>query len=229
LVHGAWADGSCWSKVLLLLKEKGYNVTAAQIPLKSLKDDIAVTRRLLDAQKEPTILVGHSYGGAVITGAATGLSQVKALVYITAFGLDEKESLASLSKQGPPSAGSAAIEADDKEYLWINREKFHRAFAADVTEDEAYLMAAVQKPLNLASFAGEEGVPAWKTIPSWYLVCMDDQMIPPPAQEFMAKRMNATVRSVRSSHAPFMSKPKEVAAIIGLAAESVVRTAEMVA
>jgi pimeloyl-ACP methyl ester carboxylesterase len=229
LVHGAWADGSCWSKVLLLLKAEGYNVTAAQIPLTSLADDIAVTRRLLDATKEPTILVGHSYGGAVITGAALGLSQVKALVYITAFGLDKGESLALLSKQGPPSPGSSAIEADDKGYLWINREKFHHAFAADVTNDEAYLMAAVQKPLNMASFAGEEGTPAWKTIPSYYLVCTDDQMIPPPAQEFMAQRMNATVRSVPSSHAAFMSRPNEVAGIIALAAESAVPAAQMVA
>jgi pimeloyl-ACP methyl ester carboxylesterase len=221
LVHGAWADGSCWSKVLLLLKAKGYTVTAAQIPLSSLAEDIAVTQRLLSAQKEPTILVGHSYGGAVVTGAANGAHQVKALVYINAFGLDAGESLASLSKQGPPSPGSVAIEADDKGYLWINREKFHTAFAADVTDDEAYLMAAVQKPLSLASFTGEEGSPAWKNIPSWYLVGTEDQMIPPPAQEFMAKRMNATVKHVASSHAPFMSKPEAVADIIVLAAESV--------
>jgi pimeloyl-ACP methyl ester carboxylesterase len=229
LVHGAWADGSCWSKVVLLLKEKGYNVTAAQIPLTSLADDIAVTQRLLSAQKEPTILVGHSYGGAVITGAANGSPQVKALVYITAFGLDAGESLASLSQQGPPSAGSAAIEADDKGYLWINREKFHGAFAADATDDEAYLMAAVQKPLALASFTGEEVTPAWKSIPSWYLMCTADQMIPPPAQEFMAKRMGATVKSVSSSHAPFMSKPEAVADIVAVAAESVVKSLEMAA
>jgi pimeloyl-ACP methyl ester carboxylesterase len=230
LVHGAWADGSCWSKVLVLLKAKGYNATAAQIPLTSLADDIAVTRRLLSAQKGPTILVGHSYGGAVVTGAANGVSHVKGLVYITAFGLDAGESLASLSKQGPPSPGSAAIEADDNGYLWINREKFHGSFAADATDDEAYVMAAVQRPLSMASFSGEETTPAWKTIPSWYLVCTDDQMIPPPGQEFMAKRMGATVRSVHSSHAPFMSKPQAVADIIALAAESVVaKHAEMVA
>jgi pimeloyl-ACP methyl ester carboxylesterase len=220
LVHGAWADGSCWNKVLLLLRDKGYNVTAAQIPLTSLEDDIAVTRRLLEAQQGPTVLVGHSYGGAVITGAALAAPHVKALVYITAFGLDQGESLASLSKQGPPSPGSTAIEADDKNYLWINREKFHRAFASDVTDDEAYLMAAVQKPLSVSSFAGEEGTPAWKTIPSWYLVCTEDQMIPPPAQEFMAQRMGATVRSVPSSHAAFMSQPGAVTGIIELAAES---------
>ena len=221
LVHGAWADGSCWSKVILLLEAKGYKVTAAQIPLTSLSDDIAVARRLLKAQAEPTVLVGHSYGGAVITGAANTTPQVKALVYITAFGLDEGESLASLSQQGPPSAGSAAVTPDDQGYLWINREMFHKSFAADVTNDEATIMAAVQRPLSVASFTDAEGAPAWKSIPSWYLVCTEDQMIPPPAQEFLAKRMNATVRSVSSSHAPFFSHPKEVADIIALAAESV--------
>lgn len=221
LVHGAWADGSCWSKVILLLKAKGYKVTAAQIPLTSLDDDIAVTRRLLSSQMGPTVLVGHSYGGAVITGAATATPQVKALVYITAFGLDEGESLDSLSRQGPPSAGSAAIEPDEHNFLWINREKFHEAFAADATDDEAYIMAAVQKPLSFASFAGKEGVPAWKSIPSWYLVCTEDQMIPPPAQEMLAGRMNATVRSVPTSHAAFMARPQDVADIIVLAAESI--------
>jgi len=225
LVHGAWADGSCWSKVILLLQAKGYKVTAAQIPLTSLSDDIAVTRRLLSASAEPTVLVGHSYGGAVITGAATHAPQVKALVYITAFGLDEGESLDSLSKQGPPSPGSGAIEPDSNGFLWINREKFHKSFAADATNDEASVMAAVQRPLSFASFSEAEGTAAWKTIPSWYLVCSDDQMIPPPAQEFLAKRMNATVRSVPSSHAPFMSRPQEVADIIALAAEAIANQA----
>ncbi len=221
LVHGAWADGSCWSKVILLLQAKGYYVTAAQIPLKSLIDDIEVTRRLLSAQSGPTVLVGHSYGGAVITGAATDTPQVKALVYITAFGLDEGESLESLGKQGPASPGSAAIEPDDHGFLWINREKFHESFAGGATDDEAAIMAAVQKPLGFAAFSGQESTPAWKTIPSWYLTCTDDQMIPPPAQEFLAKRMNATVRSVASSHCPFISHPQEVADIIALAADSI--------
>jgi pimeloyl-ACP methyl ester carboxylesterase len=220
LVHGAWADGSCWSKVILQLKAKGHRVTAAQIPLTSLDDDIAVVRRLLSDQKGPTVLVGHSYGGAVITGAGASSPQVKALVYITAFGLDQGESLDSLSKSGPPSPGSAAIDLDEHKYLWINREKFHKSFAADVTDDEAYLMSVVQKPLSLASFAGAEGEPAWKSIPSWYLLCTDDQMIPPPAQEFMAGRMKATKRSVASSHSPFMSKPQAVTDIITLAADS---------
>ena len=221
LVHGAWADGSCWNKVILLLEAKGFTVTAAQIPLTSLENDIEVTRRLLANISEPTILVGHSYGGAVITGAATTSPQVKALVYITAFGLDEGESLESLANQGPPSPGSAAIQPDANGFLWINREKFHTSFAGDATAEEASVMAAVQKPLGLPAFAGKEGPPAWKTIPSWYLVCTDDQMIPPPAQEFLAKRMNATVRSVPSSHCPFKSQPQAVADIIALAAGAV--------
>jgi pimeloyl-ACP methyl ester carboxylesterase len=220
LVHGAWADGTCWGKVIPLLQAKGLNVTAAQIPLTSLEDDIAVTRRLLSMQTGPTILVGHSYGGAVVTGAATGIPEVKTLVYITAFGLDEGESLDSLSKQGPPSSGSAAIEPDKHGFLWINRDGFHTAFAADATPTEAAVMAAVQRPLSLASFTGKSGAPAWKTIPSWYLMCTDDHMIPPPAQEFMAKRMGAKVRSVASSHAPFMSRPQDVADIVLAAAAS---------
>ncbi len=220
LVHGAWADGSCWSKVILLLEAKGYKVTAVQIPLFSLENDIEVTRRLLSNLPTPTVLVGHSYGGAVITGAATAAPQVKALVYITAFGLDEGESLESLSKQGPPSPGSTAIEPDANGFLWINRDKFHDSFAGGATADEAAVMAAVQKPLSFAAFGGKETSPAWKTLPSWYLVCTEDKMIPPPAQEFLAKRMNATVRSVASSHCPFMSHPDAVADIIALAAES---------
>jgi pimeloyl-ACP methyl ester carboxylesterase len=214
LVHGAWADGSCWSKVIPLLQAKGVRVTAAQIPLTSLEDDVAVTRRLLSNISGPTILVGHSYGGAVITAAAVDAPQVKALVYITAFGLDEGESLASLSQQGPAPAGASAVTPDDHGFLWIDRARFHEAFAADATAEEASIMAVVQKLLNVAGFTGACGVPAWKTLPSWYLECTDDQMIPPPAQDFMAKRMGATVRTVAASHAVFMAHPGEVADII---------------
>jgi pimeloyl-ACP methyl ester carboxylesterase len=220
LVHGAWADGSCWAKVIPLLEAKGLRVNAAQIPLTSLEDDVAVTRRLLATIKSPTILVGHSYGGAVITAAGVDVPNVKALVYITAFGLDEGESLASLSQQGPAPAGASAVEPDEQGFLWINRSRFHSAFAADATDKEAGVMAVVQKPLAVASFAAKCGVPAWKTLPSWYLQCTEDQMIPPPAQGFMAKRMGATVRTVAASHAVFMAHPGEVADIIGLAATS---------
>ena len=221
LTHGAWADASCWRKVILPLQAQGYDVTAMQIPLTSLDDDIAVARRLLSAIDGPIVLVGHSYGGAVITGAAHGLAQVEALVYVTAFGLDEGESLESLSRSGPPSPGSTAIEPDAHGFLWIDRAQFHRAFAADATADEAAVMAAVQRPLAVASFTGRETAPGWKTCPSWYLVCTDDRMIPAPAQQAMAERMKATVRSVASSHAPFMSHPGDVASIIAEAAHFV--------
>jgi pimeloyl-ACP methyl ester carboxylesterase len=200
--------------VILLLRAKGITVTAAQIPLTSLADDITVTKRLLSSQTGPTVLVGHSYGGAVISGAAEGVPQVKALVYITAFGLDAGESLDSLSKQGPPPSGAAAVEPDAFGYLWINRKKFHEAFAADATEDEAAVMAAVQRPLSVAGFTDKAGQPAWKHLPSWYLVCTNDQMIPPPAQEFLAGRMHAIQKSVASSHAPFVAHPQAVADII---------------
>ena len=220
LVHGAWADGSCWAKVIPLLQAKGLRVTAAQIPLTSLEDDVAVTRRLLSTISAPTILVGHSYGGAVITAAGVDNPNVKGLVYITAFGLDEGESLASLSQQGSAPAGASAVEPDAQGFLWINRARFHDAFAADATEAEAAVMAVVQKPLGVASFTASCGVPAWKTVPSWYLQCTDDQMIPPPAQGFMAERMGATVRSVEASHAVFMAHPGDVADIISLAAAS---------
>jgi pimeloyl-ACP methyl ester carboxylesterase len=217
LVHGAWADGSCWAKVIPLLQARGLNVIAAQIPLTSLEDDIAVTRRMLGMLLGPTVLVGHSYGGAVITGAATGSENVKSLVYITAFGLTEGESLDALSKQGPPSAGSTAIAPDKNGFLWIDRERFHSAFVADATDTEAAVMAAVQKPLAIAAFTGICGTPAWKSHPSWYLQCTEDQMIPPAAQAFMAERMGATVRTVAASHAAFMAHPADVADIILLA------------
>jgi pimeloyl-ACP methyl ester carboxylesterase len=217
LVHGAWADGSCWAKVIPLLQAQGHTVIAAQIPLTSLDDDIAVTRRMLGMLPDPVVLVGHSYGGAVITGAAVGAENVKSLVYIAAFGLDERESLDALSKQGPPSAGSAAIGPDKSGFLWIDRERFHAVFVADATETEAAVMAAVQKPLAIAAFTGTSGTPAWKSLPSWYLQCTEDQMIPPPAQAFMAERMGATSRTVAASHAAFMAHPTEVADIIALA------------
>jgi pimeloyl-ACP methyl ester carboxylesterase len=220
LVHGAWADGSSWGKVIPLLLAKGLKVSAAQIPLTSLENDITVVRRLLSLQKGPTVLVGHSYGGAVITGAAVDATEVKALVYIAAFGLDEGESLDGLSKQGPAPSGSAQIQPDVNGFLWITTDGFHKAFVGDATDAEAAVMAVVQGPLSIASFTDKSGPPAWKKIPSWYLVSTNDQMIPPPAQEFMAKRMGATTRSVSASHASMIAHPQEVAEIISLAAES---------
>jgi pimeloyl-ACP methyl ester carboxylesterase len=219
LVHGAWADGSSWSKVIPLLDKKGFEVTAVQLPLTSLEDDITVTRNALAAQKGPTILVGHSYGGAVITGAANDAPNVTALVYIAAFAVDVGESLEELSKQGTPPAGAAQIRPDEHGFLWIDRDGFGPAFAADVDPAEAHIMAVVQKPLSIKSFVAKSGPPAWKHIRSWYLVSANDQMIPPPAQELMARRMGATVRTVASSHASMISHSHEVADIIAAATE----------
>jgi pimeloyl-ACP methyl ester carboxylesterase len=221
LVHGAWADGSSWSKVIPLLFRQGLDAVAVQLPLTSLEDDIAVTRKALRAQTGPTVLVGHSYGGEVISGAANDSPNVKALVYIAAFGLDEGESLEGLSKQGPAPAGAAQIQADDNEFLWIDRAGFAQAFAADVDPVEARVMAATQKPLSMKSFVAKSGRPAWKHIPSWYLISTNDQMIPPQAQQFMATRMGATAKSVPASHASMVSHPKEVADLIIAAGQSI--------
>jgi pimeloyl-ACP methyl ester carboxylesterase len=220
LVHGAWADGSSWSKVIPLLQDKGFSVIAAQIPLTSIEDDVAITKRLLAAQNGPTVLVGHSYGGIVVSGAGNGSPNVKALVYVAAFALDEGESVEALGKSGPAPAGAAQISPDANGFLWINREGFAQAFASDVDPIQARVMAAVQKPLSVVSFTGKAGAPAWKNIPSWYMVATKDQMIPPQAEEFMAKRMGATMRTVPSSHAAMVSHPKEVTDLIISAAES---------
>src|SRR5580704_17324810 len=162
LVHGAWADGSTWSKVIPLLDKERFNVTAVQLPLTSLAEGIMITRNALAAQTGPTVLVAHSYGGAVITGAANDAPNVTALVYIAGFGLDEGESLESLSKQGPAPAGSAQIRPDEHGFLWIAREGFAEAFAADVDPAEARVMAVTQKPLSIKSFVAKSGPPAWK-------------------------------------------------------------------
>lgn len=222
LVHGAWADGSSWSRVIPLLQKKGLNVVAAQLPLTSIDADVGVTKNLLAALTGPVVLVGHSYGGVVVSGAANGMPNVKALVYIAAFALDEGESIEGLGKQGPASAGAAAVRPPDANgFLWIDRDGFAKAFAADVDPVEASVMAAVQRPLSANSFTGKSGPPAWKHLPSWYMVATDDQMIPPQTEELMAKRMGATVRKVASSHAAMVSHPKEVADLIGLAVQSI--------
>jgi pimeloyl-ACP methyl ester carboxylesterase len=222
LVHGAWADGSSWSRVIPLLQKNGLNVVAAQLPLTSIDADVSVTKNLLAALSGPVVLVGHSYGGVVISGAANDMPNVKALVYIAAFALDEGESIEGLGKQGPPPAGAAAVRPPDANgFLWIDRDGFAKAFAADVDPVEASVMAAVQKPLSVESFTGKSGPPAWKHLPSWYMVTTDDQMIPPQAEELMAKRMGATIRRVASSHAAMVSHPREVADLIGLAVQPI--------
>src|SRR6201998_4753204 len=224
LVHGAWADGSSWSKVIPPQQTKGFNVTSAQIPLKSIEDDVVVTKRLLSAQGGPTVLVGHSYGGVVVSVAANGSPNVKALVYIAAFGLDEGESIEALGKTGPAPAGAAQIRPDANGFLWINREGFAQAFASDVDPIQARVMAAGKTHFSVLPFAGKGGAPAWKNIPSWYMVATKAQMIPPQAEEFMAKRMRATMRTVPSSHAAMVSHPKAVTDLIISAPESTAKS-----
>jgi pimeloyl-ACP methyl ester carboxylesterase len=220
LVHGAWADGSSWSGVIRLLQMDGYHVAAAQIPLTSLADDVAVTRTFLAAQTGPTVLVGHSYGGVAITAAAADAENVIGLVYVSAFAPDQGESLQDLSGQGDPSPGLAAIQPDAQGFLWIDPAKFPAVFAADVEASQAAVMAAVQKPIAASIFGDKPAAAAWHTLPSWFLISEDDQMIPPAGQHAMAERMEATVRTVPSSHASLVSHPDEVVALIGQAART---------
>jgi pimeloyl-ACP methyl ester carboxylesterase len=219
LVHGAWADGTGWQHIIPLLEKDGYHVIAVQNPLTSFAEDVATTRRVIEAQQGEVILVGHSYGGAVITSAAVGCANVKALVYVAAFAPDAGESLASLGCKYPPTPTVSAVAPDAAGFLYIDRAKFHEVFCADVPEEEALVMAAAQKPFAAASFAQPVETPAWKTIPSWYLVAQDDQAISPDLQRFMAKRMDATMSEVKSSHVPYVSQPKAVVALIEQAAK----------
>jgi pimeloyl-ACP methyl ester carboxylesterase len=220
LVHGAFADGSAWSRVIPLLEKDGYVVIAVQDNMTSLNDDIVTTRRVLAAQKGPIVLVGHSYGGAVITGAAANNDQVKALVYIAAFAPDAGEAVGAVQSHAAPSALGPALVPDSAGFLYIDRAKFHEVFAKDVSAAEARIMAATQRPIAAVCF--EQTVPsaAWKSIPSWYLVASDDQAINPDLERFMAKRIGATTIEVKSSHVPFLSHPKVVADLIEKAARN---------
>ncbi|WP_432721725.1 alpha/beta hydrolase [Jeongeupia wiesaeckerbachi] len=218
LVHGAWADGSNWSKVIPLLEARGFEVSAVQLPLSGLADDAAVTRNLLSMRDTPTVLVGHSYGGAVITEAATAAGNVIALVYVAAFAPDQGESLGGIfARQAAPS-GTQGIRPQANGLLWIDRTLFRESFAQDCSEADARLMAAVQKPIAGRCFEDTVTVPAWKSIPSWYQISENDHMIPPEAQRWMAERMEATTISLPASHASLVSKPAEIAQLIADAA-----------
>ena len=217
LVHGAFADGSCWSKVIADLEENGYEVTAVQNPLTSFADDVATTRRVIDAQAGPVVVVGHSYGGAVITAAAQGAPNVTALVYIAAFGPDEGESVGPLLEKYPSRLATSLVH-DAAGFLYIDRAKFKEAFAADVSDRERGIMAATQKPIQAQIFGHVFGTPAWRQIPSWFLVAAQDQAIHPDLERMFAKRMGATTREVNTSHVPFMSEPRAVVELIDEAA-----------
>jgi pimeloyl-ACP methyl ester carboxylesterase len=217
LVHGAWADGSSWSGVVEQLQADGYKVTAPQFPLTSLADDVARLRQVLALQDGPTIVAGHSYGGQVMTALGSDTSNVSALVYIAAFGLDEGESLGALLSQGPVSPALQHQSVDDRGFVWLAEDDFTNHFAADVDPTRSKVMFAVQQPLASSAFADVMGVPAWKSLPSWFLVSTEDQAIPPPAQRMFAQRMGATVVEVPSSHVAMVSHPKEVVEVIQMA------------
>lgn len=217
LVHGGFVDGSGWQRVYNLLKKDGYNVTIVQNPTTSLADDVAVTKRAIAQQNGPVVLVGHSYGGVVVSEAGTD-PKVQSVVYIAAFAPDKGESVQSLIANPPPGAPQPPILPPQDGFLFLDRAKFAASFAGDVAADEANFMADSQVPWGVQALAGEVTVPAWKSKPSWYLVATEDRMIPPPAQQMMAKRAGATVVEVPGSHAIYVSKPEAVAKIIEQAA-----------
>lgn len=220
LVHGAFADGSGWKGVYTALTKDGYSVSIVQNPASALSADVAATRRVLAAQNGPAILVGHSYGGTMITEAGND-PNVAGLVYVAAFAPDEGESVSSLIKDPPPGAPAPPILPPQDGHLFLDRAKFREAFAADVPPDIAAFMADSQVPWGLEALAGAITKPAWKAKPSWYLVSTEDRMIPPDAQRGMAKRAGSTVVEIKGSHAIYVSQPQAVAAIIAKAAAAV--------
>nr|WP_199043169.1 alpha/beta hydrolase [Dyella sp. ASV24] len=213
LVHGGFVDGSGWQKVYDILKKDGYNVTIVQNPTTTLADDVAFTKRAIAQQNGPVVLVGHSYGGVVISEAGTD-PKVQRLVYIAAFAPDTGESVQSLIANPPPGASQPPILPPQDGFLFLDRAKFAAAFAGDVPAAEANFMADSQVPWGVQALGGQVTVPAWKSKPSWYLVTKDDHMIPPQAQHMMAKRAGSTVVEVAGSHAIYVSKPEVVAKLI---------------
>ncbi len=220
LVHGAWADGSSWSSVIERLQADGYHVTAPQFPLTSLADDVARLRQVLALQDAPTVIAGHSYGGQVVTALVAHAPNVVGLVYVAAFGLDEGESLGGLLAQGPPSPALAHQVVDDEGFAWLPEDDFVNYFAADIDPVKSTVLYAVQQPLSVNAFSDVMTIPAWKSLPSWYLVAQADQALPPDAQRMFANRMGATIAEVPSGHLAMVSHPADVVKLIEAAAEA---------
>ena len=218
LVHGGFVDGSGWEGTYKVLRKEGFTVSIVQNPTISLAGDVKATQRVVAAQDGPVILVGHSYGGAVITEAGND-PKVVGLVYIAAFAPDKGESVSSLIKNPPPDAPVPPILPPQDGYLLLDKAKFPASFAADLEPEQAAFMADSQIPWGLEALGGTISEAAWKSKPSWYLVATDDRMIPPPAQRFMSQRAGATVVEVRGSHAIYVSQPAAVAALISEAAK----------
>jgi pimeloyl-ACP methyl ester carboxylesterase len=217
LVHGGFVDGSGWAGVYRALRKEGFEVAVVQNPTLSLSDDVAVTRRTIAAQDGPVLLVGHSYGGVVVTEAGTH-PNVAGLAYIAAFAPDAGESVSSLIKDPPPGAPVPPILPPQDGFLFLDRAKFHASFAGDLDTDTAAFMADSQVPWGVEALDGKITTPAWRTKPSWYLVATDDRMIPPPAQRAMSKRAGSTVVELPGSHSIYVSQPGPVAALIARAA-----------
>jgi pimeloyl-ACP methyl ester carboxylesterase len=217
LVHGGFVDGSGWQGVYEILKKDGFNVSVVQNPTTSLEDDVAITRRALATLQSPVILVGHSYGGVVITEAGND-PKVVGLVYIAAFAPDKGESVSALIKDPPPGAPVPPILPPQDGFLFLDNAKFAASFAADVDARTAQFMADSQVPWGVGALGGTISEPAWRSKPNWYLIATDDKMIPPPAQQLMSKRAGSTVVEVKGSHAVYVSQPKAVAAFIAKAA-----------
>jgi pimeloyl-ACP methyl ester carboxylesterase len=212
LVHGAWADGSSWSKVIPILKNAGHQVIAVQMPLHSLADDISTVKRAIDQIGGPTILVGHSYGGFVITNAGYNNPNVTGLVFVAAFAPDEGQSLSDFVDATKLPQGFLVFDSGG--FVYINQAMFRGAFAQDVNLTEADIMAVVQKPINQSILGEKSGPPAWKQLPTWFQVSENDHIIPPDAERLFAKQMNATTLSLPSSHASLVSHPDQIAELI---------------
>ena len=214
LVHGAWADGSCWSAVIERLQADGFDVTAPQFPMTALADDVERLRHVLRLQSGPTLIAGHSYGGQIMTALGTEAPNAIGLVYIAAFGLDEGETIGGLLAGGPPTAALANLSIDDKGFAWLPQDDFVGHFAADVDPADANVMYAVQQPLAATTLGDVMGAPAWRSLPSWFVVAQDDEAIPPDAERQFAQRMGATTIEVKASHVVMTSHPDEVADFI---------------
>jgi len=225
LIHGGFVDGSGWEGVYSILKKDGYDVSVVQNPTTSLADDVAFTKRVIDSKSGPVLLVGHSYGGVVITEAGND-PKVKGLVYVAAFAPDKGESVDSLIKNPPPGAPVPPILPPKDGFLLLDQAKFAAAFAADVGQKQADFMAASQVPWGVAALAGTVTEASWKNKPSWYLVAKDDKMIPQPAQRAMSQRAGSTVVEVSGSHAIYVSRPADVARLIEQAARAIAAQAK---
>ena len=220
LVHGAWADGSCWHNVILPLKRQGLKVTCAPIPLTSLMDDIAALQRVLERTTGPVVLAGHAYGGAVIAGPQS--DQVKSLVYVAALAPDEGETVADVFYRAAPHPEAPQLAPDEHGFIWMPEEGFSKAVAHKVSPDQATIMSAVQRPIALKCIQEKAPAPAWKTKPSWFLLAEEDRMITPETQRYMAKRMNAEIRSYQVDHSPMLTAPDLVVEVILEAARKAV-------